>query len=76
MPEFNEMPMIDNLQTFIGINSFLNDMLKDYNHLRLLASNLCIEIRVGGGTGDYLQFSCINISSYEYHRGILNNLFW
>nr|XP_046908744.1 autophagy-related protein 2 homolog B-like [Dermatophagoides farinae] len=72
IPQFNEMPMIDNLQTFIGINSFLNDMLQDYNHIRLLASNLCVEIR-----GDnHLQFSCINISSYEYHNGILNNLFW
>nr|XP_027201257.1 autophagy-related protein 2 homolog A-like [Dermatophagoides pteronyssinus] len=81
MPEFNEIPIIDNLQTFIGINSFLNDILHEYNHIRLLASNICLELR----NQDYLQFSCINISSYEYHHnvdndgdgdGILNNLFW
>ncbi|UXI14823.1 hypothetical protein NH340_JMT00766 [Sarcoptes scabiei] len=71
IPQFNEMPMIDNLQTFIGINMFLNDMLHDYSHFRFLASNLCFEMKK-----NQIQFSCINISSYEYHQGVLNNLLW
>lgn len=69
MPQFNEMPRIDNLQTLIGINSFLNEMLNDYSHVRLFASSLCYEIN-----GDQMKFSCTNISSYEYHQGIMNIL--
>lgn len=69
VPIFDEMPQINTLESFIGINGFLNDILHQYDHIRLSASNLCVEVSTSS-----LMFSCINVSVYEYHEGELNNI--
>lgn len=69
VPIFEEMPQINTLESFIGINGFLNEILHQYDHIRLSASNLCVEVSTSA-----LMFSCINVSVYEYHEGELNNI--
>ncbi|KAJ6216747.1 hypothetical protein RDWZM_007904 [Blomia tropicalis] len=68
MPSFREMPTYDNMPSFIGVNNFLNETLNEYDHIRLLAPHLTLEIRP-----EQFQFSCANISMYEYHDEMLNN---
>lgn len=67
--QFTNMPLFDARQSFIGFNSFLNEILHDYNHIRFLASNLCLNV-----SPNVVNFSCKNVSMYEYHDAKLNNI--
>lgn len=71
MSKFREMPILDPSQSFIGFNSYLNDVLQDYDHIRLLASNLCLSI-----ASNNVGFTFLNFSTYEYHHASLNNILW
>lgn len=64
------MPMMDSFQNFIGINEFLSDILHDYSQIRVMASNVCVEL----DANEVLNISCLHLTAYEYHEEQLTNI--